>query len=107
MDFDHRTPWSQGGRSIYANMQVLCPSCHANKSRNFDGGGFETVPAVGGEPGCLACWEWQTLGRLHLQHFFDRVMSECSSRWSDTSTEPVCSGTVQFKLYRSRSASPF
>ena len=37
VDFDHRTPWSQGGRSTYDNVQVLCPTCHANKTRNFDG----------------------------------------------------------------------
>ena len=46
-------------------------------------------------------------GDVHLQHFVDRVMSECSRRWCGTRTERVCSGTVHFKLYRSRSASPF
>ena len=42
-----------------------------------------------------------------LQHFIDRKMSECSRRSLGSRTEPVCSGTVHFKLYRSRSASPF
>ena len=46
-------------------------------------------------------------GQGHLQHFIDRVMSECPRRRFGTRTEPVCSGTVHFKLYRSRSASPF
>ena len=46
-------------------------------------------------------------GQVHLQHFFDRVMSECSRLWFGTMTEPVCSGTVHFKLHRSRSALPF
>ena len=36
VDFDHRKPWKDGGKSTYDNVQVLCPCCHANKTRNFD-----------------------------------------------------------------------
>jgi len=29
---DHITPWSQGGKTSYDNLQVLCISCHKKKS---------------------------------------------------------------------------
>lgn len=36
VDFDHRLPWSQDGLSTFENVQALCPSCHADKTRHFD-----------------------------------------------------------------------
>ena len=38
VDFDHIMPWSVGGRSTFKNLQVLCPTCHADKTRSLDNG---------------------------------------------------------------------
>ena len=34
MDGDHIVPWSQGGRTVDENLQMLCKKCNNEKSDN-------------------------------------------------------------------------
>ena len=36
VDFDHDKPVYKGGLSTLENVRALCPSCHADKTRNVD-----------------------------------------------------------------------
>jgi 5-methylcytosine-specific restriction endonuclease McrA len=34
MEGDHITPWSQGGKTEYSNLQMLCKKCNREKSNH-------------------------------------------------------------------------
>ena len=38
MEADHITPWSEGGKTIEQNCQMLCKHCNRRKSINAMGG---------------------------------------------------------------------
>ena len=41
MDADHITPWSEGGRTIEQNCQMLCKDCNRRKSNKMSTQGQE------------------------------------------------------------------
>ncbi|MBI2710174.1 MAG: HNH endonuclease, partial [Actinobacteria bacterium] len=38
LEIDHRRPWSRGGQTALHNLQWLCTTDHATKSRHEQGG---------------------------------------------------------------------
>lgn len=44
-ELDHKTPIWKGGTNDYDNLQVLCPECHAKKTR-IEIAEFEKKPAI-------------------------------------------------------------